>query len=190
MLHPRNVLALAMKDNHTAQIRRCRADERERIFTIVNEAAQAYLEAIPADCWHEPYMPLAELDREIADGVTFWGYEVNGELMGVMGIQKVHDVDLIRHAYVLSGQQGRGVGSALINHLKRVAARPMLVGTWADATWAIRFYEHHGFELVDAVEKERLLRKYWSIPERQIETSVVLVDRTARQYLSVMESGR
>ena len=159
------------------QIRLCRGDERDRIFTIVNEAAQAYRETIPSDQWHEPYMPIEELDHEIADGVRFWGYEVDGELVGVMGIQNVRDVDLIRHAYVLSGQQGRGVGSALINHLKKIATRPMLVGTWSDATWAIRFYERHGFELVSAAEKDRLLRKYWSIPERQIETSVVLADR-------------
>jgi GNAT superfamily N-acetyltransferase len=171
-----------MTDNQqTARIRRCRANERERIFTIVNEAARAYREAIPADRWHEPYMPLAQLDREIADGVTFWGYEVNGELVGVMGIQNVRDVDLIRHAYVLSGQQGRGVGSALIDHLKQIAMRPMLVGTWADATWAIRFYERHGFKLVSGAEKDRLLRKYWSIPERQIETSVVLADDGFRE---------
>jgi GNAT superfamily N-acetyltransferase len=158
------------------QIRPCRDDERDRIFTIVNEAAEAYREIIPSDRWHEPYMPMEELDQEIADGVTFWGYEVDGELVGVMGIQNVRDVDLIRHAYVLSGQQGRGVGAALINHLKQIATRPMLVGTWADAVWAIRFYERHGFELVSAAEKDRLLRKYWSIPERQIETSVVLAE--------------
>ncbi|MFN2636066.1 MAG: GNAT family N-acetyltransferase [Gemmatimonadaceae bacterium] len=159
-------------------IRLCRAEERDRIFTIVNEAAEAYRKAIPPDRWQEPYMPLEELDREIIDGVAFWGYEVAGELVGVMGIQNVGEVDLIRHAYVLSGQQGRGVGSALINHLKKISTRPMLVGTWADATWAIRFYECHGFGLVSAAEKVRLLRKYWAIPERQIETSVVLADRS------------
>ena len=164
-----------------SRIRLCRDDERDRIFTIVNEAAQAYRETIPSDCWNEPYMPLEELEREIADGVRFWGHEVDGELVGVMGIQTMRDVDLIRHAYVLSGQQGRGVGGALITHLKDIATRPMLVGTWADATWAIRFYERHGFELLSAVEKDRLLRKYWSIPERQIETSVVLADPTFRQ---------
>lgn len=170
-----------MTQSHQAsQIRLCRADERERIFTIINEAAEAYRETIPADCWHEPYMPLEELDREIASGVVFWGYEIDGELVGVMGIQNVREVDLIRHAYVLSAQQGRGVGSALINHLKRIAMRPMLVGTWKDATWAISFYERHGFELASADEKDRLLRRYWSIPDRQIETSVVLVDRGFR----------
>jgi GNAT superfamily N-acetyltransferase len=124
-------------------------------------------------------MPMAELESEIADGVAFWGYEVDGELVGVMGIQNVRDVDLIRHAYVLSNQQGRGVGTALIKHLQRIATRPMLVGTWADATWAIRFYERHGFKLLTPAEKDRLLRKYWTIPERQAETSVVLADSRA-----------
>jgi GNAT superfamily N-acetyltransferase len=155
-------------------IRPCRADERERIHEIVNEAAEAYRNAIPVDCWHEPYMPMQQLDSEIAAGVRFWGYESEGELIGVMGIQKVRDVDLIRHAYVVSNQQGRGVGSALIKHIQNLATRPMLVGTWADARWAIRFYERHGFRLVTPAEKEVLLRRYWSIPDRQIETSVVL----------------
>ncbi len=160
-------------------IRVCTSEDRDRIFQIVNQAAQVYRETIPADRWHEPYMPMEELESEIADGVTFWGYDVDGELVGVMGIQTVRDVDLIRHAYVLTNQQGRGVGSALIGHLQKIATRPMLVGTWADATWAIRFYERHGFELVTPAEKDRLLRKYWTIPERQIETSVVLADSRA-----------
>ena len=162
-------------------IRLCTSEDRERIFDIVNQAAQAYRETIPADRWHEPYMPMEELESEIADGVTFWGYEADGELVGVMGIQTVRDVDLIRHAYVLPGQQGRGVGGELIRHLQKIATRPMLVGTWADATWAIRFYERHGFELVTPAEKDRLLRTYWSIPERQIETSVVLADASNRR---------
>jgi GNAT superfamily N-acetyltransferase len=162
-------------------IRLCTSEDRERIFDIVNQAAQAYRETIPADRWHEPYMPMEELESEIADGVTFWGYEADGELVGVMGIQNVRDVDLIRHAYVLPGQQGRGVGGELIRHLQKIATRPMLVGTWADATWAIRFYERHGFELVTPAEKDRLLRTYWSIPERQIETSVVLADASNRR---------
>ena len=162
-----------------SKIRICRADERKRIFDIVNAAAEAYRATIPADRWHEPYMPMAELEEEIEDGVVFWGYESDGELVGVMGIQNVRDVDLIRHAYVMPGLQGRGVGGELIEHLRAIATRPMLVGTWADATWAIRFYERHGFELAGPVEKDRLLRKYWSIPERQIETSVVLASRQA-----------
>jgi GNAT superfamily N-acetyltransferase len=163
-----------------ASIRLCTPDERDRIFEIVNQAAQAYRDTIPADRWHEPYMPMEQLEGEIADGVAFWGYEIDGELVGVMGIQTVRDVDLIRHAYVLAGQQGRGVGSALIKHLREIATRPMLVGTWADAKWAIRFYERHGFKLATHDEKERLLRKYWKIPERQIETSVVLTDGALR----------
>jgi len=157
-------------------IRICRDDERERVFAIVNSAAEAYRATIPPDRWHEPYMPMAELESEIADGVTFWGYEADGELVGVMGIQNVRDVDLIRHAYVMPGLQGRGVGGELIKHLRKIAKRPMLVGTWADATWAIRFYERHGFRLTTPAEKDRLLREYWTIPERQIETSVVLTD--------------
>ena len=163
-------------------IRKCGAEETDRIFEIVNAAAVAYRETIPSDRWHEPYMPMEELESEIADGVTFWGYEADGELIGVMGIQNVRDVDLIRHAYVLPGQQGRGVGGELIKHLQAIATRPMLVGTWADATWAIRFYERHGFELVTPAEKDRLLRKYWSIPERQIETSVVLADSSGSRH--------
>ncbi len=160
-----------------SEIRLCRSDERERIFQIVNAAAEAYRATIPADRWHDPYMPMSELEEEIASGVVFWGYANDGELVGVMGIQNVRDVDLIRHAYVMPGLQGRGVGGELIKHLRKIATRPMLVGTWADATWAIRFYERHGFSLVTPVEKDRLLREYWTIPQRQIETSVVLTSK-------------
>jgi GNAT superfamily N-acetyltransferase len=155
-------------------IRACRDDERPAILAIVNAAAEAYRGVIPADRWHEPYMSRAELDREIADAVAFWGYEDDGELVGVMGIQAVGDVDLIRHAYVLPASQGRGVGSALLKHLAGSAERRMLVGTWAAAEWAIRFYERHGFELVSPERKDALLATYWNIPDRQIETSVVL----------------
>jgi len=155
-------------------IRQCRADERDAIFAIVNAAAEAYRGVIPADRWHDPYMSRAELDAEMSDGVAFWGYEADAALLGVMGLQPVGDVDLIRHAYVLPGQQGRGVGSAILRHLCSLSGRPMLVGTWAAAEWAIRFYERNGFALVTEVEKTELLRRYWSIPERQIETSVVL----------------
>lgn len=155
-------------------IRRCRNDERAAIAAIVNAAAEAYRGVIPADRWHEPYMPLQELDEEIADGVVFWGYEEGGELLGIMGIQRVNEVDLIRHAYVAPGKQGSGIGSALLEHLTRPATRPMLVGTWAAADWAIRFYERHGFELVSPERKNELLKTHWTIPDRQIETSVVL----------------
>jgi GNAT superfamily N-acetyltransferase len=151
-------------------IRRCRDDERGAIVAIVNAAAEAYRGVIPADRWHEPYMPSEELDAEIAAGVAFWGYEADGELVGVMGIQPVGDVDLIRHAYVLPDRQGRGVGAALLQHLVNNATRRVLVGTWAAAEWAIRFYRRHGFEPAP----QDLLRTYWNIPERQIETSIVL----------------
>jgi GNAT superfamily N-acetyltransferase len=157
-------------------IRPCRDDERTSILAIVNAAAEAYRGVIPADRWHEPYMPAGQLDREIAAGVAFWGYEADGALLGVMGIQPVRDVDLIRHAYVAPGSQGRGVGAALLEHLLRSATRRLLVGTWAAAEWAIAFYLRHGFAQVSPEEKTRLLRRYWDIPERQIETSVVLAN--------------
>jgi len=140
----------------------------------VNEAAQAYRGAIPADRWHEPYMPRAELEGEIAAGVRFWGSEEDGALVGVMGLQDVKDVTLIRHAYVRSRLQRRGIGGELMKALVARAERPLLVGTWAAAHWAIRFYEKHGFHLVGPEEKDRLLDAYWSIPVRQREVSVVL----------------
>jgi len=155
-------------------IRPCREAERSAILAIVNAAAVAYRGVIPADRWHEPYMSARELDSEIDAGVVFWGSEADGALVGVMGIQPVRDVDLIRHAYVLPGNQRLGVGSALIEHLRGLSDRPMLVGTWAAAEWAINFYRRHGFELVSPERKTALLKSYWTIPERQIETSVVL----------------
>jgi len=162
-------------------IRPCRDDERPAILEIVNAAAERYRGVIPADRWHEPYMPAEELDAEIAAGVTFSGYEEDGELVGVMGIQPVHDVVLIRHAYVGPARQGSGIGGALLQHLTRSTTQPILIGTWAAAEWAIRFYERHGFELVTPDErKAELLRTYWTIPERQIETSVVLTGPPAR----------
>jgi GNAT superfamily N-acetyltransferase len=155
-------------------IRPCRDDERPAILAIVNAAAEAYRGVIPADRWHEPYMREAELDRDIADGVEFWGYEDHDGLVGVMGIQPRGDVDLIRHAYVFPGSQRRGVGGALMRHFQARAERRMLVGTWAAAEWAIDFYRRKGFVLVDRERTAELLRTYWRIPERQIETSVVL----------------
>jgi GNAT superfamily N-acetyltransferase len=157
-------------------IRLCRADERAAILGIVNDAAQAYRGVIPADCWREPYMPARELDSEIAAGIKFWGYEADGALVGLMGLQVVRDVDLIRHAYVLPGSQRRGVGGELLEHLLRLSSQRMLVGTWADADWAIRFYRRRGFELVSAERKAALLETYWTIPGRQVETSVVLAN--------------
>jgi GNAT superfamily N-acetyltransferase len=159
-----------------SRVRRCRGDERETILLIVNLAAEAYRGVIPADRWREPYMPASELDEEIAAGVTFWGYESDGELLGVMGIKAVRDVDLIRHAYVVPGRQRGGVGSSLLAHLIGASTQRMLVGTWAAAEWAIRFYRGHGFELVTPEQKTGLLRSYWTIPGRQIETSVVLAN--------------
>lgn len=158
-------------------IRRCKSDDFEAIYTIINEAAEAYKGVIPEDRWHEPYMARDALQREIEAGVRFWGYEEEGELVGVMGIQDVEDVTLIRHAYVRPGKQGRGIGGRLLNALREKTERPLLIGTWAAAEWAIGFYERHGFRKVTADEKNRLLARYWSIPERQIETSVVLADR-------------
>jgi GNAT superfamily N-acetyltransferase len=159
-----------------SSIRPCRDDEREAILAIVNVAAEAYRGVIPADRWHEPYMSSSELESEIRTGVVFWGYEADGELIGIMGIQPVRDVDLIRHAYVLTGNQRRGVGGELIEHLRALRDRPMLVGTWAAAEWAINFYRRHGFELVSPESKTALLKTYWTIPDRQIETSVVLAN--------------
>jgi GNAT superfamily N-acetyltransferase len=163
----------------SSPLRRCTEDERADILEIVNAGAEAYRGVIPADRWHEPYMDAAQLEREISDGVVFWGVDERGRLAGVMGIQAVRDVDLIRHAYVRPEHQGRGIGRILLEHLVARAERPLLVGTWAAAEWAIRFYERNGFQTVGEEEKNRLLRAYWSIPERQVETSVVLAHRPA-----------
>jgi GNAT superfamily N-acetyltransferase len=157
-------------------IRRCDERDFEVIWAIINDGAQAYKGNIPADRWTEPYMSREKLRHEIDDGVVFWGYEDGRTLAGVMGIQQVRDVTLIRHAYVRTGSQKRGIGGHLLSHLRELTRDPVLIGTWADAVWAIRFYERHGFRLVGSEEKNRLLKKYWSIPERQAETSVVLVD--------------
>jgi GNAT superfamily N-acetyltransferase len=156
-------------------IRRCADADVPTIESIVNEAARAYKGAIPDDRWHDPYMSSAALAAEIAAGVEFWGWEDDGVLTGVMGVQSVRDVALIRHAYVRAGQQGKGIGGALIEFLAARTDCPLLVGTWAAARWAIRFYERHGFQLVSSDEKNRLLATYWNIPARQTETSVVLV---------------
>jgi len=155
-------------------IRRCLAHETSTILAIVNAAAEAYREVIPPDRWQDPYMSAAHLARDIAAGVEFWGYELEGTLIGVMGIQPVRDVHLIRHAYVRPGSQRLGVGAALISHLRELSGRRMLVGTWSNAAWAIRFYQREGFALVAAPRAAALLKSYWDIPERQIETSVVL----------------
>ena len=158
-------------------VRPCRPGESEAILAIVNAAAEAYRGIIPADRWHEPYMSAAELEAEIAAGVVFHGREADGELVGVMGIQPVRDVDLIRHAYVAPAAQRRGIGGELLRHLTREQRRRILVGTWASAGWAVAFYRRHGFELMDRGRTAELLRTYWTIPERQAETSVVLARR-------------
>lgn len=147
----------------------------EAILNVVYEAAQAYRGIIPADRWKEPYMPAEELREEITEGVEFYGCKDNGILVGVMGIQRVRDVTLIRHAYVLTNRQRSGIGARLLQHLLGLAqTADVLVGTWEAAWWAIRFYEKHGFRLTSRDETNRLLKEYWSIPERQVETSVVL----------------
>ncbi|MFC5435140.1 GNAT family N-acetyltransferase [Rhodanobacter umsongensis] len=173
---PHSGVLAAVETIAQASLRRCRDDERSAMLAIIQAAAEAYRGVIPDDCWREPYMSSQELDDEIAAGVEFWGCEMDGALTGVMGVQTVRGVDLIRHAYVLPGQQGRGTGTALIAHLRRRSARRMLVGTWSAADWAIRFYRRHGFEPVLPAQIPGLLRTYWSVPERQIEASLVLAD--------------
>jgi GNAT superfamily N-acetyltransferase len=159
-----------------AVIRPCQPGDFEVLDTIINDAAEAYRGVIPQDRWKAPYMSPDELRHEMAEGVTFWGYEEDAELLGVMGIQDVLDVTLIRHAYVRTSRQNRGIGGKLLTELRRETSRPTLIGTWAAADWAIRFYQRHGFQMVSPEEKNRLLRRYWSIPDRQVETSVVLAD--------------
>lgn len=157
-------------------IRPCRNSDWAAILAIVNAAAEAYRGLIPADQWREPYMSREELEREVTSGVMFWGCEEDCMLIGVMGLQTMRDVDLIRHAYVLPGSQRHGIGSALLNHLESFSNRRKLVGTWQAASWAIRFYQRHGFEMVAPTRKDLLLKTYWNVPDRQIETSVVLAN--------------
>ncbi|HKC15925.1 MAG TPA: GNAT family N-acetyltransferase [Steroidobacteraceae bacterium] len=157
-------------------IRPCTPADLDAIFVVINDAASAYRGAIPSDRWKEPYMPMSELYEEIQAGVVFWGMFEEARLEAVMGLQDVADVALVRHAYTRTTSQGRGLGRALLKHVLGQTERPVLIGTWAAATWAIRFYESQGFRLVDGPVTESLLRRYWSIPARQIEESVVLVD--------------
>jgi N-acetylglutamate synthase-like GNAT family acetyltransferase len=157
-------------------IRKANDEDFEEIFNIINDAAIAYKGVIPPDRWHEPYMPREELRAQIEDGVRFSCYVDDDEIIGVMGIQDKADVELIRHAYVRTKQRKKGVGSLLLHDLIKDAKKPILIGTWKAADWAISFYEKHGFRLVEEEEKIRLLKKYWAIPDRQVETSVVLVD--------------
>ncbi len=147
----------------------------ETLLAVVNDGAQAYKGVIPEDVWREPYMTREELSKEIASGVTFYGWVENGLVLGVMGFQPTEDVTLIRHSYVLAAHQRKGIGGKLLEHLVSLArTEEVLVGTWEKAVWAVYFYEKHGFRQVSKGEKDRLLRRYWKIPERQIETSVVL----------------
>jgi N-acetylglutamate synthase and related acetyltransferases len=155
-------------------IRKCLENDFEVIYEIINDAARAYQGVIPADRWHEPYMSRRQLQKEIHAGVSFWGWEEEVGLIGVMGIQDKGEVTLIRHAYVRSTLRNRGIGSQLLRFLESTAKKPILIGTWADATWAVAFYKKNGYRLVSIDEKNHLLKKYWTIPERQIETSVVL----------------
>ena len=162
------------RDQTGGDIRRCGLADSEDMLAIINAAAEAYRGVIPPDCWHDPYMPAQELASELAEGVVFSGWLADGRLIGVMGMQRRHNVDLIRHAYVRPEWQGHGIGSRLLRHLCRDAARPILIGTWAAADWAIRFYERHGFVRVADRDTAALLRTYWTITDRQIATSVVL----------------
>ena len=157
-------------------IRKSEGPDSASILAIINDAAQAYRGVIPADRWHEPYMPADQLAQEIAAGVVFWVAEKEGRVVGVMGIQDKGDVALVRHAYVSTALRRKGVGTRLLHHVKALTRKPMLIGTWATASWAIDFYRRNGFTVVSDGDKDRLLRTYWSIPERQIETSVVLAD--------------
>ena len=158
-------------------IARCTESELPLVNEIINESARAYQGIIPADRWHEPYMPMAEMRAEIAGGVCFYGCHVDGALVGVMGIQEVKDVTLIRHAYVLTRWRSQGIGRRMLDHMKQQTTRPILIGAWKAATWAVEFYRKNGFRLVDEDEKNRLLGIYWTVPERQIQESVVLTNR-------------
>lgn len=163
-----------MTPARAARLRACTRTDHAAILAIVNDAAQAYRGVIPADCWHEPYMARDELAGEIDAGVRFQGYEEAGELVGVMGIQDRGEVALIRHAYVRSASRNRGIGSALLRHLEGTTRQPILIGTWAAASWAIRFYARRGYRELSAAQTRRLLARYWRVPERQAATSVVL----------------
>lgn len=167
---------LPKRAGDTGIIRSCTPADFNAMLAIINDAAIAYRGVIPEDCWHDPYMPASDLTREIAADIRFAGYERAGTLIGVTGTQPVQDVTLIRHAYVSTSAQRQGVGAALLQHLRARTERPILIGTWAAAKWAIRFYEKQGFRVVEVAEKNALLKKYWTVPDRQIDASVVLAD--------------
>jgi N-acetylglutamate synthase-like GNAT family acetyltransferase len=157
-----------------------RSDEKKdfnEIYEIINDASSVYKGIIPNDRWQEPYMSKEELKKQIDEGVQFWNYTENNRIVGVMGIQFKNDVTLIRHAYVRTTERKKGIGGKLLQHLLNLSPTPILIGTWADASWAIHFYKKHNFRLLSEIEKNELLKKYWSIPERQVETSVVLASK-------------
>lgn len=168
-------------------IRPCQPADFETILAIVNDGASIYKGIIPADQWKDPYMSREHLQSDMDDGVVFWGFENASGLSGVMGIQAVEQVSLIRHAYVRTDCQHFGIGRQLLGHLRTVAHGPVLIGTWAQASWAIRFYQNNGFAIVPEDEKDRLLRKYWKVPERQMETSVVLCDQSYRDQAETLQ---
>jgi N-acetylglutamate synthase-like GNAT family acetyltransferase len=159
------------------QVRKSSPNDFAAILAIINEAAQVYRGVIPDDMWHEPYMPSDDLAKEIAAGVVFWIVEDEGKPLGVMGIQDKGDVALVRHAYTASTMQKKGVGTTLLRHIESLTGKPILIGTWSAASWAIEFYQRNGFTLVSEEEKNRLLTTYWTISPRQVATSVVLADR-------------
>jgi N-acetylglutamate synthase-like GNAT family acetyltransferase len=163
-------------------LEKCTADNFNDICEIINDAASAYKGVIPADRWHEPYMATDELKKQIGDGVEFWCYKDDQQILGVMGIQDRTDVTLIRHAYVRTSHRNKSIGSRLLVNLVHLTHKPVLIGTWAEATWAIAFYQKHGFRLLSTKEKDKLLRKYWRIPQRQVETSVVLASSDWKGY--------
>ena len=169
-------------------IRKCFASDFERIFEIINDAAQAYKRIIPAEYWKEPYMSRDELRHELDEGIEMWGYEENGELTGVMGIQHRQNVTLIRHAYVSTSRQNQGIGGKLLSHLRELTVGPILIATWSNAVWAVQFYEKHGFRLLSREEGDLLQRKYWSSPEIKIKASVVLADEKWFEFTVNMES--
>ena len=158
-------------------IRKCRNSDFDTIYVIINESSQSYKGVIPSEYWKEPYMSKNELKREIDEGVEFFGYEVDGKLVGVMGIQHKQDITLIRHAYVCTSKQNRGIGGKLLSYLQELTTEPILIATWSSATRAIQFYKKHGFQLLFQEEGDRLQRKYWSTPEHKIKASVVFADQ-------------
>ena len=170
-------------------IRTCASPDLEAVLTVINDSARAYEGVIPGDCFHSPYMSREELTEGIAEGIHFYLYEQAAEILGVMGIQHVQDVTLIRHAYVRTGSQGQGIGASLLQHLRQLTTKPILIGAWADASWAIRFYQRNGFRLVSPREADRLLLSYWTVSPRQIQTSVVLADQLWRDRTASTSSS-